>query len=168
MYVRHGEKMDLIERDGSDSYGWVCQKFGVNAYHVKRTVRKGSWFDESKSSMPEVMILTYLWVKKTSNEWIVDEMNASEPTVVDWKSFCREVCVDMLENDSKDMEMLGDVGVIVEIDGSKFGKRKYNKGKRVDGETSQQFKEQYPDVSTGRSKFCDIRPEEICPRHETP
>ncbi|GBN19510.1 hypothetical protein AVEN_255799-1 [Araneus ventricosus] len=127
-YVQRGEKMVLTERDGSDGYGCVCRKFGVNAHHVKRTMRKGSWFDESKLSMPDVMILTYLWVKKTSNEWIVDEMNVSEPTVVDWKSFCREVCVDMLVNESKDMEMLGGVGVIVEIDENNIGKRKYNKG----------------------------------------
>ncbi|GBL74686.1 hypothetical protein AVEN_243572-1 [Araneus ventricosus] len=37
----------------------------------------------------------------------------------------------MLVNDSKDK--LGGVGVVVEIDKSKFGKRMYNRGKRVDG-----------------------------------
>ncbi|GBN63190.1 hypothetical protein AVEN_187051-1 [Araneus ventricosus] len=57
-------------------------------------------------------------------------MNVSKPTVVDWKSFCREVCVDRLLKDSK--EILGGVGMIVEIDESKFSKRKYNRGKRVD------------------------------------
>ncbi|GBN97962.1 hypothetical protein AVEN_245103-1 [Araneus ventricosus] len=80
--------------------------------------------------MPEVLIFTYLWVKKTSNEWIVDEMNVSESTVVDWNSFCREVCVDMIICGS---EKLGGVGHVVEIDESKFGKRKYHKGKRVEG-----------------------------------
>ncbi|GBN92595.1 hypothetical protein AVEN_106849-1 [Araneus ventricosus] len=57
-------------------------------------------------------------------------MNVSEPTVVDWKSFCREVCVDMIIRDSK---KLGGVGHVVEIDESKFGKGKYHKGKRVEG-----------------------------------
>ncbi|GBN68320.1 hypothetical protein AVEN_95295-1 [Araneus ventricosus] len=126
-----GEKMVLTEIACSDGYAWVCRKFGVNEHHIKRTVRKGSWFSESKLTMPEVLILTYLWVKKTPNEWITDEMNVSEPTVVDWKSFCREVCVDMLVKDSK--EKIGGVGMIVEIDESKFGKRKFNRGKRVDG-----------------------------------
>ncbi|GBN42053.1 hypothetical protein AVEN_76335-1 [Araneus ventricosus] len=41
-----GVKMVLIQRDGSDGYSWICRKFGVNSHHVKRTVRKGSWFDE--------------------------------------------------------------------------------------------------------------------------
>ncbi|GBO29800.1 hypothetical protein AVEN_188022-1 [Araneus ventricosus] len=58
-------------------------------------------------------------------------MNVSEPTVVDWKSFCQEVCVDRLVKDSK--VKLGGVGMVVDIDESKFGKRKYNRGKRVDG-----------------------------------
>ncbi|GBN72067.1 hypothetical protein AVEN_19977-1 [Araneus ventricosus] len=78
-----GEKMVLTGRDGLDGYSWVCRKFGVNAHHVRRSVRKGSWFDESRLSIPEVLILKYLRVKKTSNEWIVDKMNVSEPTVVD-------------------------------------------------------------------------------------
>ncbi|GBN17082.1 hypothetical protein AVEN_62537-1, partial [Araneus ventricosus] len=63
------------------------------------------------------------------NEWIVDELNASEPTVVDWKSFRREVCGDIIIRGSK---KLGGVGQIVEIDESKFGKKKYRKGKRVE------------------------------------
>ncbi|GBN88255.1 hypothetical protein AVEN_163430-1 [Araneus ventricosus] len=56
-----GVKMVLTERDGSDGCSWVCRKFGVNAQHVRGTVRKGSWFGESKLSIPENLILTYLW-----------------------------------------------------------------------------------------------------------
>ena len=32
------------------------------------------------------------------------------------------------------------------------------------GETYQQFKEKYPNVCIGRSKFCELRPEHICLR----
>ncbi|GBN81746.1 hypothetical protein AVEN_191938-1, partial [Araneus ventricosus] len=39
-------------------------------------------------------------------------------------SFCRQVHVDMLVNNSA---KLGGVGVVVEIDESKFGKRKYHR-----------------------------------------
>ncbi|GBN03305.1 hypothetical protein AVEN_249562-1 [Araneus ventricosus] len=61
-----GEKMVLCERnDISEGYHWVCRKFGMNADHVRRSVRKGSWFDESKLSMPEILMITYLWAKRT-------------------------------------------------------------------------------------------------------
>ncbi|GBO15184.1 hypothetical protein AVEN_38646-1 [Araneus ventricosus] len=124
------EKMELSECSTlEDGFIWCCRKYGQNAHHIKRSVRKGSWFECSHLSMPEVLIFTYLFVKKTSNEWIVDELIVSELTVLDWKSFCREVCIDMIIRGSK---KLGGVGHVVEIDESKFGKRKYHKGKRVE------------------------------------
>ncbi|GBN22208.1 hypothetical protein AVEN_10400-1 [Araneus ventricosus] len=55
-------------------------------------------------------------------------MSVSEPTVVDWKSFCREVCVDRLVKDSK--EELGGVGMIVEIDETIRGHRDKIAGER--------------------------------------
>ena len=50
--------------------------------------------------------------------------------VIDFYNFCREVCVVILEQQS---EPIGGPGCIVEIDESKFGKRKFNRGKHVDG-----------------------------------
>lgn len=54
----------------------------------------------------------------------------SDHTIVDWKNFAREVCLCILKQDS---ERIGGPGKHVEIDESKFGKRKYHRGKRVDG-----------------------------------
>ena len=51
-------------------------------------------------------------------------------TIVHWCSFAREVCATILEVES---QPIGGVGKIVEIDESKFGKRKYHRGRRVDG-----------------------------------
>jgi len=50
--------------------------------------------------------------------------------VVDWSLFCREICVYWLEKCS---EVLGGPGVVVEIDEAKFGKRKFNTGRLIDG-----------------------------------
>ena len=47
-------------------------------------------------------------------------------TLVDWSSFCRQVCLYIQDN----LEPLGGNGKLVEIDESLFGKRKYDKGKR--------------------------------------
>lgn len=54
----------------------------------------------------------------------------SSNTAVDWASFCREVLLTaFLENPVQ----LGGVGNTVEIDESKFGRRKYWRGHRVEG-----------------------------------
>ena len=53
------------------------------------------------------------------------EVKLSKKTVVEWTNFFRECCLTiMLENSEK----IGGNGVEVEIDESKFGKRKYYRG----------------------------------------
>ena len=61
---------------------------------------------------------------------MVTELGVSTKTVVDWSSFCREVCMFWVEKCS---QVLGGPGVVVEVDESKFGKRKFNTGRLVDG-----------------------------------
>jgi len=58
------------------------------------------------------------------------ETGISDKTIIDFYNFCREVCSVILEEHS---EPIGGHEKVVEIDESKFGKRKYNRGKRVDG-----------------------------------
>ena len=56
---------------------------------------------------------------------IKHELGLAESTGVDWDSFCREVCeITFLENS----ERRGGEGKIVQINESKFGKRKYHRG----------------------------------------
>ena len=51
-------------------------------------------------------------------------------TIVDWSSFCREICINWrLQNSKK----IGGVGKIVELDEAKFSKRKYNRGRVIEG-----------------------------------
>ena len=46
------------------------------------------------------------------------------------ENFCREVCIAYCETNSK---KLGGPGKTVEVDEAKFGKRKYNKCRVIDG-----------------------------------
>ncbi|KAF8792964.1 hypothetical protein HNY73_004498 [Argiope bruennichi] len=109
---------------------WRCRKKGLNPHHIKRSVRKGSWFDKSHLDLGTILCLTYMWLNRMRRESIVNDLNVSPRTVTDWMNFCRGVCEDAcLAFDGK----IGGVGKIVEIDESKFGKRKYNRGKRVEG-----------------------------------
>ena len=68
-------------------------------------------------------------VKKQSQ--ITRELRLARGTGVDWDSFCREVCeVTMFDNSEK----IAGEGKIVQIDESKFGKRKYHRGHHVEGQ----------------------------------
>ncbi|KAF8785040.1 hypothetical protein HNY73_010636 [Argiope bruennichi] len=109
---------------------WHCRKKGLNPQHIKRSVRKGSCFDKSHWDLGIILCLTYMWLNQMRRESIVNDLNVSARTVTDWMNFCRGLCEDTcLAFDGK----MGGVGKIVKIDESKFGKKKYNRGKRVEG-----------------------------------
>lgn len=58
-------------------------------------------------------------------------LRIAQHTAVDFASFCREVVFEHFIVNSKP---IGGPGTHVEIDESKFGRRKYNKGHRVEGQ----------------------------------
>ena len=62
---------------------------------------------------------------------MISELGVSKPTINDWCSFGREVCVNWVFSRCK---KIGGEGKVVEIDESKFGKRKYNVGRVVEGQ----------------------------------
>ena len=62
---------------------------------------------------------------------IMEELEISANTFVDWSSFCREVCTEWAAQHSV---KLGGPGKIVEVDEAKLGKRKYNRGRIIEGQ----------------------------------
>ena len=118
-----------VVKDGSyptDGVVWRC------TYCARKiSIRRNSWFAGSHLTLQQIMKLTYLWVWRCDQRFIMRECHlGSNTTIVDWCNFAREVCVSVLETDSKP---IGGPGTIVEIDESKFGRRKYHRGRRVDG-----------------------------------
>ena len=58
------------------------------------------------------------------------EAGVSVRVTIDWFNFFRDVCGQHFVNHPIE---IGGPGTVVEIDESKFGKRKYNRGRMVDG-----------------------------------
>ena len=126
------ERMTLTRcSDRSDLFKWECRKQEKGKRHkAEISIRKSSWFEESKLTLEEIVKLTYWWCQDLNQSQIKHELGLAESTGVDWGSFCREVCeITMFENSEK----LGE-GKIVQIDDSKFGKRKYHRGHHVKGQ----------------------------------
>ncbi|XP_066152494.1 uncharacterized protein [Euwallacea fornicatus] len=63
-------------------------------------------------------------------QFTMKELKCNSNTVVKWSSYCRELCIQWV---LKNSEKIGGVGKIVEIDEAKFGKRKFNRGRRIQG-----------------------------------
>lgn len=120
--------MILSKCKSSDGIRWRCQK---NGHFIETSIRKGSWFEKSNLTIEEVIEMTYWWTTGIDQNQIAKQMCISSSTAVDWDMFCRETCeVLLFQNSSK----IGGKGVRVQIDESKFGKRKYHRGHRVDGQ----------------------------------
>ncbi|XP_053598602.1 uncharacterized protein LOC106693789 [Microplitis demolitor] len=94
----------------------------------------------------------YLLMNPPHQEFLIREFGLSPNTYSDWSSFIREVWEYLVIENSD--EKIGGRGKIVEIDKAKFGKRKYNRGRVIDGEwifsgiereTNKVFMETVPD-----------------------
>ena len=84
------------------------------------SIRKDSWFEKSNLSLEEIVKLTYWLCRGLKQDEIRHEVNASKHTAV----------VTLLEKEHK----IGGPGKTVQIDESKFGKRKYHRGHKVEGQ----------------------------------
>lgn len=71
-----------------------------------------------------------MWSRQYSSAEIEHQLKVAHATVTDWSRFCRELINDVVENSTS----VGRPVKIVELDESKFGKRKYNRGKRIQGQ----------------------------------
>ncbi|KAE8739811.1 hypothetical protein FOCC_FOCC014679 [Frankliniella occidentalis] len=105
-----------------DGSVWRCKRCKNT-----RTVRSGSWFEKSKMPLRKIVLITYMWAERFSQAQVMRECSISSKTVVDWFSFCREVCTTLM---LRYHEPIGGEGKIVEIDESMFNKRKQNRGSK--------------------------------------
>ena len=125
--------------DTKDGQIWRCRRshtvvknnLKYNIKDVKLTIRHESWLVDSKLKMELIVELMYLWSQSFTVDEIIHELKLSKKTVIEWTTFFRECCTTTMIDNS---EKIGGNGIEVEVDESKFGKRKYYRGHRVEGQ----------------------------------
>lgn len=108
-----------------------CQKRQLCNFSV--SIFKGTWFDHTKLDIETNLKFVILFIRNYfSCQLARDELTLSDICINDWSSFCREVLIAfVLDHHSGP---IGGPGLTVEIDESKFGKRKYNVGRVIEGQ----------------------------------
>ena len=139
------EKIYKIKNRNTTHFRYQCNKRQCRGRKIQNTVTlKGhTWFNEAKLSIRKSLFMTYCFVyqlsyKDTIRETTItsDEIGnfqrTSTETVCDYKRYCRDICYNIVLEETSDQ--IGGENLIVEIDESKFGKNKYNKGRHIQGQ----------------------------------
>ena len=125
--------------DRADGWVWRCRRThevldGDHKYTVKDvkvSIREDSWLLDARLKLEDVIEFIYLWCQGFSTQDIEHEIRLSRKTIIEWSAYLREVCFQSVMDESC---KIGGKGIEVEIDESKFGRRKYYRGHRVEGQ----------------------------------
>jgi hypothetical protein len=127
-------KMSLVKRtQTSDGFCCKCRLCGTAA-----SIRTDSFFSRSNLALEQILTVVYGWSRDYSQKDIAHEANlrsGATHTIVDWCSFCREVCEQHLIDHPTVIGGLDEncQSKTVEIDESKFFHRKYHRGQWREG-----------------------------------
>ncbi|XP_051171181.1 uncharacterized protein LOC127288027 [Leptopilina boulardi] len=134
--TKHQKNMKLYE-DKYQCGQFVCQK--KNKYNHTVSVAENTWFENTHISAASCILMTYCFAINFSFEQtlressIIEGQQLSRETVADRFSFCREICMVALDQQLEEEGKIGGIGEIVEIDECKIGRRKYQRGRVVEG-----------------------------------
>ena len=124
----------MIFREKRCRFGkFRCQKPHPRGKAGEVSAAKGSWFAKHHLSIIQAYNLMYSFANQESYEVAMRESECASETVSDWFSYCRELIVWQHMRREQDRGKIGGPGVVVRIDESKFGKRKYYKGRLIEG-----------------------------------
>ena len=117
-----------------------CFNRGCRKYSHYISVKEDTLFDKSHLSFETILRFVFLYVAGISNyEQLKHECfdgesqhELSTATICDWLTYLREIQLEALIRHSSGK--IGGPNYTVEIDEAKFGKRKYNRGRVVEGQ----------------------------------
>jgi hypothetical protein len=94
------------------------------------SIKKNSFFDGHRLPCSKVLRLGWFWINRVPVTSIISMTGHSPNTVTNFMGYFRQLITSSIDLDDT---IIGGDGVIVEVDESKVGKRKYHRGHRVEG-----------------------------------
>lgn len=118
---------------------WRCQKTrmvdGVRSKcDFTQSIKKSTCLEDAHISIEDLgkLITYYLYLPPPHQKFLEAELHLASHTVVKWSQFVREAALEWCL--SQTSQTLGGPNEIVEVDEAKFGRRKYNRGRVVEGQ----------------------------------
>jgi ISXO2-like transposase domain len=120
-----GGHMKIVHN--ANKYGFRCTK---NTCRKRKSCYYGTIFNNASLPFPKIMAILFFWVNKVEVMKIVSITGISHKMVMTYiKKIESIICGSLDEEDS----VIGGPDIEVQIDESKFGKRKYNRGRYIKG-----------------------------------
>lgn len=135
MCGRHRQPRQLCFRDDRSSATWFC---GKCKDHI--AVSRGSIFEDANLPIGKVLMLALCFSRSYTYEesqvsciFTVDEVRPARTTVAHWFAIFRDRLIDHVTEMVDAGGQIGGPGNIVQIDEALIGRRKYNRGRVVQG-----------------------------------
>ena len=92
--------------------------------------QKTHFFAKSNLTLRAILRLGHLWLSGVTHSTAVTLTGHSSKTISSFYAYFRQLIVQSLQEED---QIIGGPDIIVEVDETKLGKRKYNRGHRVEG-----------------------------------
>lgn len=109
----------------------ACPAHGEQA--GSRSAAYKSVFEDDKIELVAALRLMFSWCADADYESARAEAGVSDQIVADWFALFREVVTAAFCEDQEGRGKIGGPGTVVQIDEAKFGRRKYHKGRVIEG-----------------------------------
>lgn len=97
---------------------------------LRNTFSQTGLFNRSRTRMHKLLLIFWLYIFKMPVTGIITGVKLSSGSVCKWTKRVRRMCAEKICREERN---IGGKEVIVEVDETKMGKRKYNRGHRVEG-----------------------------------
>lgn len=121
---------------------WKCKRsmtidFNRRSYRCnKRTCKKEisifkhTFFENTKMPLNSLIWIAYMYLHKMPISGIISTSGIHSEAVSEWTKFIRQMVADCVESEQV---KIGGPNIIIEVDETKLGKRKYHRGHKVEG-----------------------------------